>query len=298
MERKFNELQYRDLTNEEEVESSEFLKTFKEKHLVPVYMKFTSSIPKVYNFFNLYRIIINIYKDLKAYKTTFNDYKFDYRYNGYKRDFFRLIRIYYTKIFKIFKEPIEGEKFILFPLQYQPEASTDILAAYHVDQYNVIVNLVKSLPIDYKLYVKEHYAVLGSKEIEFYKKIKKLPNVRLINPWIGINDLIKKSSAIAVLTGTTGLEAIFWEKPVIMFGKVFFDIYPGIYKVNNLNELPDLINKITKEHHVDKTVLKKYVYSYISSGYIGRLHGNNLVEEEIKIHSDNLYFEINGRKFT
>ena len=293
MDKRFNDLLLRNLNDEELKLTNEFISSFKEKHMVPIYMKTTSALPKIHNFFNPYRICINIIKDLKTFFNVKNDYKIDYRLNGYKRDFQRLIRIIYTKSFNVFKKPTLSEDYILYPLQYQPEATTDIWSAYYTDQLQTIQHLAKSLPIGCKLYVKEHYAVLGSKPISFYKKLEKLPNVVLIDPWLGINELIKKSKAVAILTGTTGLEAIIWEKPVIIFGRVFFDIYPDLLKVKKIDELPSLINQALYDFKIDQAIYKKYIYAYIASGYEGRFHGGNLTNEEIVQHCQNLVFEIN-----
>lgn len=273
-------------------EAQDFSNNFRNKHIVPSYMKFSSSLPKIHNFFNPYRITVNVYKDIKMMLQVRNDYKIDYRFQGYKRDFERLLRVMNMKIFKTFTLPDSSDKYILFPLHYQPEASTDVCAAYYVDQYNVILNLVRSLPFEYKLYVKEHYAVLGSKEMAFYKKIKKLPNVKLIDPWIKISDLINNAGAIAVLTGTTGLEGIILKKPVIVFGHVFFDIYPQIYRVNNLEELPGLINHALHDFRVDEDMYDKFILAYISSGYEGRMHGGGFENDEIALHCENLLKEI------
>ncbi len=292
MNRRFEELKKRDLEEGEKKQVEDFTDAFKKKHMVPSYMKITSSLPKIHNFFNPYRITVNIYKDLKLFFAVKNDYKIDFRFNGYQRDFIRLWRVFYIKCFKLFSMPNKSDKYILFPLHYQPEASTDIWAAYHADQYNVIVNLAKSIPFGYKLYVKEHYAVLGSKEIAFYKKIKKLPNVQLIDPWVKISDLINNAAAISVLTGTTGLEGIILKKPVIIFGNVFFDIYPQLYKVKDLEKLPEIIDHALNNFVVDEEMYQKYISAYISSGYEGRVHGNNYSAEEVRLHCDNLISEI------
>lgn len=294
MAEKFEALKKSGLNEAEKKQAEDFTNEFRKKHLVPSYMKITSSLPKIHNFFNLYRITVNIFKDLKLFFSAKNDYKIDFRLNGYKRDFTRLWRVLYMKCFKLFSLPDRSQKYILFPLHYQPEASTDIWAAYHADQYNVIVNLAKSVPFGYKLYVKEHYAVLGSKEIAFYKKIKKLPNVQLIDPWVKINDLINGAAAISVLTGTTGLEGIILKKPVIIFGNVFFDIYPQLFKVKDLEKLPEIIEQAINNFKVDEEIYQKYILAYITSGYEGRVHGNNYSAEEIKLHCDNLILEISN----
>ena len=79
---------------------------------------------------------------------------------------------------------IEDEKIIYFPLHVEPERAISISAPFFSDQIEVITNIAKSLPVGYKLYVKEH----GSMELyfwrdqSFYKDIIKLQNVRLVHP--------------------------------------------------------------------------------------------------------------------
>lgn len=294
MNQKFELLLRGSLSKNEREKAQEFAEDFKRNHSVPFYMKFTSSLPKIHNFFNIYRIVINLFKDIRTYINTKEDYKVDFRVNGYKRDFTRLLRILSFKLKGTFEKPDYNDKYVLFPLHYQPEASTDICAAYYVDQYNVIVNIVKSLPFGVSLYVKEHYAVLGSKEIGFYNKLKKLPNVKLIDPWVKISELINHSSAVTILTGTSGLEAIILKKPVIIFGHVFFDIYPQIHKVSNLEDLPKLVLSALNNFEIDEEIYLKYLYAYITSGYDGRLHGDNFSNEEIEMHYRNLKYEIKG----
>lgn len=282
MEKKFLDLKSRALKESERELALSFVQKFKEKHMVPSYMKSTTALPKIYNFFNPYRVPINIYKDIKLFLNRKGDYTIDYRFSGYKRDALRIRRILYTKVFNIFEQPKDGDKYILYPLHYQPEATTDICAAYHRDQFNVIKNIARSIPIDHCLYVKEHSAVLGSRSTRFYERLKQIPNLKIIDPWTSISDLIKNAKAIAVLTGTTALEGIFWKKPVIMFGKVFFDIYPYIHKVKSLEELPEIINVALNNARIDDDIYLKYVYSYVSSGYDGSFLRFKGTPEEIE----------------
>ena len=60
-----------------------------------------------------------------------------------------------------------------------------------------IDSIVKNLPADTLLYVKEHYAFLGSRHLNFYKEINKnYPNVVLIDPFISSRDLILESERL------------------------------------------------------------------------------------------------------
>jgi hypothetical protein len=289
----FNKCLQTDLTLKQKQQISEFLNKFNEKRMVPSYMKSAISLPKIHNFFNIYRISINVLKDIKTFWKVKNDYKIDYRISSYLRNAKRIFRVHYSYIFKLFNVPDYSENYILFPLHYQPEASTDIWAAYNSDQLSTVINIVKSIPINVTLYVKEHSAFLGSKEIAFYRKLKRLPNVKLIDPKVETNELIKNARAVVVLTSTAGLEGVILKKPVIILGSVFFDIYPNIFKVKSLKELPNLINLALCNFDPNENIYEKYIYAYINSGYEGRLDGTNFSKEETINHCNNLITEIN-----
>ncbi|MCR4923885.1 MAG: hypothetical protein K5931_07770, partial [Lachnospiraceae bacterium] len=81
---------------------------------------------------------------------------------------------------KLFENPVEGEDYVYMPLHLIPESTVFVKASYYVDECNLIEQVSKSLPAGWKLYVKEHQAMLGERGLEFYKKVKELHNVRLV----------------------------------------------------------------------------------------------------------------------
>jgi len=160
---------------------------------------------------------------------------------------FLIKRIYRTDYLKrICEKSIpENKKFIYFPLHYQPERSTLIQAPYWVNQLEVIRNISKSIPIEYVLCVKEHPLMnsLGWRNTDYYKQIKELPNVKLIHHSLSNEEVIKHASLIITITGTAGLEAVFYQKPAIIFGKTIYSEIPGVFKIKSLNELSITIKK-------------------------------------------------------
>ena len=154
---------------------------------------------------------------------------------------------------------------IYFPLQIEPERSLLIQAPNYTNQIEVITNIVKSLPAGYELYVKEHPANVFRewRSVDDYKKIMKLPNVKLIHPSVKSEDLIIKSSLVITISSTSGLEAAFHNKPSIIFADLDYSILPSVHKIKAIDELPYAI----------KTSLKKEVKSSDLNYYI------NLIEE-------------------
>jgi hypothetical protein len=60
------------------------------------------------------------------------------------------------------------------------------------------------------------------------------------------HQLVANASVVVTLTGTAGLEAIYYGIPAIVLGSVFFDSFNGIYKPENLQELEKLLSNPDK----------------------------------------------------
>jgi len=96
------------------------------------------------------------------------------------------------------------------------------------------------------------------RETSFYKKIMCLPNVELIHPSLNPQELLKKSRLVITIAGTVGLEAIFQNKPVIVASDVIYSSMPSVFRLENIEELPELIrqaiNSITPNHGQRKLI--------------------------------------------
>ena len=136
-----------------------------------------------------------------------------------------------------------NEKFILFTLHQEPERVLLIGAPFYTNQLEIIRQIAKSLPIGFKLYVKEHFSqeLREWREISYYKEILEIPNVRLFHPTSKIKDLIEKSSLVISISGTSGLEAAFFQKPSIVMADLGYTILPSVQKLDSIENLPTVI---------------------------------------------------------
>jgi CDP-glycerol glycerophosphotransferase (TagB/SpsB family) len=75
------------------------------------------------------------------------------------------------------------------------------------------------------------------RKISFYKKLESIPNVKLISPIYPIRSLIKESLGVITLTSTTGFEAILEDRPLFVFGNVFYNAYDYAFKCCNYDTL-------------------------------------------------------------
>ena len=141
-----------------------------------------------------------------------------------------------------FYSPIDpNEKFVFFPLQYEPEISMMLYAPLYTDQIHLIKQIARSIPVDHKLYVKEHPAMVGYRRRKYYKEILKIPNIRLLDPIHNSCDIVRLAKLIITITGTVGWEAILFKKPVITFGDIFYNELSMVKRCRSYEDLAYLV---------------------------------------------------------
>ncbi|MBO4374601.1 MAG: hypothetical protein J5829_05805 [Lachnospiraceae bacterium] len=143
----------------------------------------------------------------------------------------------------IFEEPVEGEDYVYMPLHLIPESSVFVKASFYVDELNLIEQVSKSLPLGWKLYVKEHQAMLGERDLDFYRKASEIANVRVvqINHYKDPKPWLLKCKGVVTITGTAAYEAALLGKKAIVFGDVPFSLIEGIIRIRSFEDLPDAI---------------------------------------------------------
>jgi hypothetical protein len=167
---------------------------------------------------------------------------------------------------KNFLKSISNEiPFVFFPLHFEPEQTLLIKTPYFTNQIEVITNIAKSLPVEFTLLVKEHPAMRlsGWRKISDYKKILNIPNVKMIHPAVSNEEIIPKSSLVITISGTSGLEAAFYNKSSIVFTDVNYSKLSSVYRLRNWDDLPKAILNSLKTK-VDISELNQYV-NYVES---------------------------------
>ncbi len=248
----YEKIKKRKLTTEERTIAEDFMKQFREKPMKP---DGTASIKKTRS---------EKLKKYIGYAKTLT----------YRRQLPDLKQFFWPVIDKIldasgtFEMPVEKEKYVYFPLHVTPEVSTSFYGRWYSNQLALIENIARSLPCDFKLYVKEHTYNYSSRPWNFRKEIKKFPNVRLISPHANSQEIIKNSSLVITITSTTGWEAIIYQKPVIVFGDIYYSLFEEVTRVHDLRDLREIIR--TKiDSKVDQTKTLKFIAAVFASTFKG-----------------------------
>lgn len=152
-------------------------------------------------------------------------------------------------------EPAEGEKYIYFPLQYQPEATSNPMGGgMYADQMIPLRILAKALPDDVKIYVKTHPEQLSLMRTRaYYREIAGIPKVRLMKIETSTYELMKHAVAVASLTGTALWECQFFGVPALAFGYSVKNMAPLSWHVRTVEECKKALEEIAAQPRRDVT---------------------------------------------
>lgn len=193
----------------------------------------------------------------------------------------RYHRLWVNRTRNQFEEAMPGERFILFPLHYEPELSLQVYAPFKTHQIAIIQNIAQSLPADKRLYVKEHPVSFakGRRSPAYYDRLRRIPNVRVVSG--DSHELIKKSDGVVTITGTAGLEAMLLRKPVLTLGRVYYNFMTDfIMHTTDLEAVPTMIRRFDDMEHEDAKLV-----DFLSS----------ILEHSIEVDLDSNFWRLESR---
>ncbi|MBM3516714.1 MAG: hypothetical protein FJX56_02275 [Alphaproteobacteria bacterium] len=145
-------------------------------------------------------------------------------------------------------DELDGADFVYFPLGVEPERSLTRDSPEFTDQRFAALALAKELPAGVVLAIKEHLPAIGPRPRDYYEGLRAMTNVILLDPLIPSINAIKRSRAVATVTGTAGLEAAILGKPVISFGKHnIYNIVPHVHTVASWLDIAGAVAAVLRD---------------------------------------------------
>lgn len=174
-------------------------------------------------------------------------------------------------------QPVDfSQKYVYFGLHLQPEATTTFYGGKYSDQLLAIENLASILPDDWKIYVKENPKqddMFRGKS--FYERLHLIDKAVLVPMETNTYDLIEHSQFVASITGTMIYEAVCGGKPALMFGHIWYDRLPGVFKYTPDLKVDDIIN-----YQIDHDELQQKVRNFYSTCLEGSLWEHYSFDDE------------------
>jgi hypothetical protein len=172
-------------------------------------------------------------------------------------------------------KPDYTRPYVIFPLHYQPEATTMPRAGVFYDHLYTIELLSRYLPLDWEIYVKENPhqfnpALEGEtgRLLRLYRDALKFPRVRFVSTDTDPFSLIDNAKAVITITGTMGWEALVRKKPVICFGPNWYDSFSNsVLRIKTTEDLRGMVSFI-KQHQYNEAKLFAYLKAVEKNSFI------------------------------
>jgi hypothetical protein len=128
-------------------------------------------------------------------------------------------------------ELIAGQrKFVYFPLHLQPELTTATFGGVYQDQLYAIELLSALVKEGWVILVKENPKQTFFQRGElFFRRLRALGNVRLVNSAYSTYKLLERSQFTATISGTACWEALKGGRKCLIFGQAWYSALPGCY---------------------------------------------------------------------
>lgn len=145
------------------------------------------------------------------------------------------------KPFVRYDYPVQGERFVVFPLYAETDMPLNVSHEFLHDQVAMVKVFAEALPEGYKLYVKQHPYGLGDFSVSQLQQMQINRNVSLIDPGVDNLTLVNGASAIINIGSTSGYEAFLLRKPVIVVTKPFYAYCDIVYYIDSPSMAQDVI---------------------------------------------------------
>ena len=134
-----------------------------------------------------------------------------------------------------------ADKYVYFPLHFEPERTTLPDGKEYHDQFLALVKLRDFLPPEIRIVVKEHPSQFlvtdrGPKGRSplFYSLIKNIKNLTIVDTNTNSIELLLRSEFITTITGSVALEGSILGKKTLTFGNTWYNGCPNTIKWNEL----------------------------------------------------------------
>ncbi len=142
---------------------------------------------------------------------------------------------------RLYSRLAPDRRFVYFPLHVTDDYKIKRVIPHCVDQASLIEQVAAALPHGYDLVLKEHPMSVGRNSLGLLRRLARIENVRLLDPYTSSHELIQESQGIVVISSTVGLEALMYAKPVLTLGQPFYSGYGVTLDVDSFREIRDQV---------------------------------------------------------
>lgn len=158
--------------------------------------------------------------------------------------------------------------FVYFPLHVTDDYKITRIIPHCRDQVSLVEQVADALPVGYDLVLKEHPMSLGRNSIGLLRRLRRRPNVRLVQPYTSSHELIQSSAGVVVISSTVGLEALLYDKPVLTLGDPFYAGFGVTLDVHSFAEIAERVPELLR-FRPDPERIRRFLHAAMRSCYPG-----------------------------
>jgi Capsule polysaccharide biosynthesis protein len=172
-------------------------------------------------------------------------------------------------VLRRYYEPVPTERpFVYFPLHVTDDYKIKRVIPHCVDQAALIEQVADALPQGHEVVIKEHPLSIGRNSIGLIHRLTRRPNIRLVEPRTSSHELIRRATAIVVISSTVGLEALLYGRPVLTLGQPFYSGYGVTLDVDSFRELRAKVIEVL-DFHPDRERILRFLHAAMRSCFPG-----------------------------
>jgi hypothetical protein len=169
---------------------------------------------------------------------------------------------------RLYSQPRDGRPFVYFPLHVTDDYKIKRVIPHCVDQASLIEQVAEALPQGYDLVLKEHPMSVGRNGLALLRRLTRIENVRLLEPYASSHELIRRASAVAVISSTVGLEALLYARPVLTLGQPFYSGYGLTLDVDSFREIREKVPALLR-FSPDRERILRFLHAAMRRCYPG-----------------------------
>lgn len=194
---------------------------------------FKNPFNKIFNLNNITRFFD------KSFKKLFLNIQYDFdEIFRYSFSFLKNLINYFFLYFFYSSRIKKNKVYHYFPLHVPNDFALTLRSPIYLDQINVIQKLLKKIPKNELLYIKEHPARIGALNfIAAFKILSKYKNFEILYPSINSYEILKNCKSVITINSKTGYEALIMNKSLFVFGESYYKelSFVSYCNLNNIN---------------------------------------------------------------
>jgi len=189
-----------------------------------------------------------------------------WKYRQYLKRGARFMRYLFDRYSALAERVDLGRPFVFVPLTFQPERTSCPEGGAFCDQLAMVELLSRSLPVGWKIYVKEHPSQFQpsmhgehGRTARYYDDLLSIPGVHLAQLYMTPFELVDSAQAVASLTSTAGWEAVNRGKAALIFGHPWYRGCEGVFYTPTFESCRDALARIAQGYRPDRQRLDEFV---------------------------------------